>query len=116
MRRTFTSLPCIFFRSKSNVAVRCDVYLTVLGLDSYPKQLDVLGRICTHPRVVLVTESGRKRKKPALTSNSRQIYVHRSEEPNGTCMTVLNESDGRARYLELYRAKAYLNTLHFKNI
>lgn len=54
-------LPCIFFGRESDVSIRCDVDLTVLGLNPYSEELDVLRGICTHPGVILqhTIEDGR---------------------------------------------------------
>lgn len=49
-------LPCIFFRTKSDITIGCNINLTVLRLNSYTKELDVLRGVCTHPCMVLRIE------------------------------------------------------------
>lgn len=55
------SLPGIFFWGQSDVPIGSNVNLTVLRLDAYAEELDVLRGICTHPRVVL--QGGYERRK-----------------------------------------------------
>ena len=68
-------LPCVFFRSKSNIAIGCDIDFTVLRLDAYTKELDVLRGVCTHPRVVL-EQSIKESKNPYLQVTYKFIAIN----------------------------------------